>query len=200
MNLAKEVKHAGKSVKVFYDPDPLNPRKEYDNATIMLHWHRRYDLGDKRIERMSKEEVEAQYEEEGDPILAILPLYLYDHSGLSISTGGFSCRFDSGQVGYVYITKSKADEMGWDLNNPPNWEDIIKGEVKTYDDYLTGQVFGYEVVGRDGETLESCWGFIGDIDDCLSEGKSAAEGCEDPADARDAEELAGRATYAGVPQ
>ncbi len=45
--------------------------------------------------------------------LAILPLYLYDHSGLAMSTGSFIGRahhaeWDSGQVGYVYMTKETA--------------------------------------------------------------------------------------------
>lgn len=45
--------------------------------------------------------------------VAILPLYLYDHSMLSISTGCFAGRahhaeWDSGQVGYIYIDKETA--------------------------------------------------------------------------------------------
>lgn len=181
MELAKEVEHAGKTVKVYFDPEPLNPRKEWDNSTIMLHWHRRYDLGDKRIERMTEEQVKEQYQEEGDPILAILPLNLYDHSGLSVSTGKFSCSFDSGQVGWVIVTESKKAEMGFGEMMTEQWEEVIKGDVKTYDDYLTGQVFGYEVVGKEGDTLESCWGYVGDMDYCLTEGKSVAESAVDPA-------------------
>lgn len=203
MQLAHEVTHANKRVKVYFDPDPPNPRKEWNNGTIMVHWHRRYDLGDKQVEPCTAEELKEEYAERGDPVLAIQPLYLYDHSGLSVSTGGFSCSFDSGQVGWVFITRSKAEEMGWidelQKEQPPTfWEERIKGEVKSYDDYLTGQVFGYEVVGRDGDTLGSCWGFVGDMEDCLSEGKYYAESVEDPAVALEVEELQTRATYAGV--
>ena len=32
----------------------------------------------------------------------ILPLYLYDHSGITMNTTGFSCPWDSGQVGWIY--------------------------------------------------------------------------------------------------
>ena len=38
----------------------------------------------------------------------ILPLYLYDHSGLSMNTSGFSCPWDSGQVGWIYCNNEKA--------------------------------------------------------------------------------------------
>lgn len=51
---------------------------------------------------------------------------------------------------------------------------------------------------RDSAIIRQADIFIGDVDDCLAEGKMAAEGCEDPADARDAEELAGMVTYASV--
>ena len=32
----------------------------------------------------------------------ILSLYLYDHSGITMNTTGFSCPWDSGQVGWIY--------------------------------------------------------------------------------------------------
>ena len=46
---------------------------------------------------------------------AILPLYLYDHSGLAMSTGSFLGRalhaeWDSGQVGFIYMDKNTALE------------------------------------------------------------------------------------------
>lgn len=47
--------------------------------------------------------------------VAILPLFLYDHSGLAMSTGSFVGRahhaeWDSGQVGYIYMDKDSAME------------------------------------------------------------------------------------------
>lgn len=182
MELAKEVEHAGKTVKVYYDPDPTNPRTDWDNATVMVYWTSRYVIGDKRVERCTKEEIMEEYAEKGDPILAILPLNAYIHSGITISTGSYSCMFDSGQVGWVFVTQSKADLMGFPKEYTEEmYEEVIKKDVKTYDDYLTGQVFGYEVIGKEGDHLDSCWGFVGDMDYCLSEGKSAAEHATDPA-------------------
>ena len=34
--------------KIYFDEDPLNPRKEWDQAATMVCWHRRYDLGDEQ--------------------------------------------------------------------------------------------------------------------------------------------------------
>ena len=40
--------------------------------------------------------------------VAILPLYLYDHSGLTMSTNDFGDRWDSGCVGFIYMDKDTA--------------------------------------------------------------------------------------------
>lgn len=75
----------------------------------------------------------------------ILPLYLYDHSGLTISTTPFSCQWDSGQVGFIYADKAKARETcGRDLSDD-ELAGILRDEVKTYDQYQTGDVWGFEI-------------------------------------------------------
>lgn len=201
MDLVKEVKHAGKTVKVYYDPDPLNPRIDYDNITTIVHWHSRYDFGTRIEAGTTLEQLVANKAElEGDPIFAILPLYLYDHSGISISVVPFSsCSFDSGQVGWVFMTQSLSHRLGVEGWSKEECEEAIRDDVETYNSFLTGEVFGYQVIGEEeGEVLESCWGFIGDSEFCLAEGKLAAEGCEDPVVEKKVEELASRITYASV--
>jgi len=95
-----------------------------------------------------------------------LPLFLYDHSGVTMSTGRFSCPWDSGKVGFIYVTVAKAKAIyGWKTKAEFNREKIeqtLRHEVQTYDDFLTGQVYGYEVEGWNGEDWEqvdSCYGF-----------------------------------------
>lgn len=197
MTIVLQETHAGMTVKVCIDDDPLNPRKEYDNATTIVHWHRRYDLGDKVEQVLAAELIESAHEN-GNPILAILPLYLFDHSGISVSVTSFNDRFDSGQVGWAFITKSNSDKMGYEGLSTEEYENIIKGEIETFDHYLRGNVYGYIVESRNGSELESCWGFIGSMDDALAEGKSMAESIIEPAIQEEADELAARATFAGI--
>ena len=95
----------GHRVAVEYDPDPYNPRKEFDYlGTVVLVDRCRYNFGD---EAASVEELREIYE---DPANIALPVFMYDHSGITINTTGFSCRWDSGQVGIIYMTKAKAAE------------------------------------------------------------------------------------------
>jgi len=165
----------GCNVKIYHDDDPLSPR-DVDNLCVMYCWHSHYNLGDERGEHISKEELLEKHPD----ILAVLPLYLYDHSGITISTGPFSCQFDSGQVGWAYITQANADRM---LCNDESWwtklayENQIISEVNYYDHYLRGNAYGY-VLTKDGdpEADESCWGFIGDVSYCKQEAINVANG------------------------
>lgn len=103
------------------------------------------------------------------------PLYLYDHSGISISTGGFSCPWDSGQVGFAFVTLAALRECTmkpravWTKRNRQWAIDCINGECETYDQYLRGDVYGYQVEvsplddyeSADWEHVDSCYGFFG---------------------------------------
>lgn len=100
--------------------------------------------------------------------LAILPLYLLDHSGLQMRTSSFCDPWDSGQVGWIYLTKATfLHESGYAKSDwPQRAYEILEGEVKTYDQYLTGEVCGFQEfeLDEDGDwtdTENSCWGFYG---------------------------------------
>ena len=95
----------------------------------------------------------------------ILPLYLYDHSGITMSTCPFACEWDSGQVGWIICDKETTER---DFNGDRGLaEKCLIAEVATYDQYLTGDVYGFIVEERDDdddegwEELDSCWGFFG---------------------------------------
>lgn len=62
-----------------------------------------------------------------DKYYIILPLFLYDHSGITMNTSGFNCPWDSGQVGIIYISKKKAkEEFKWILMTKKRKEKSFK--------------------------------------------------------------------------
>lgn len=166
-------------LNVFYDDDANSPR-EWDNLGTMLCFHRRYTLGDKNPfsanDFDSWEELENILRTE-ENAHTILPLSLYDHSGISMSVGGPSCAWDSGQVGFIYVTKEKVEAEGIDGSKV---EEYLRGEVEAYNQYLTEDVFRYEIsrvsVCDHGcehtELVDSCGGYFGE-DYCIEEAKSA---------------------------
>ena len=170
-------------VRIVQDNDPESPR-EWDNVGTMVCWHSRYNLGDEQPSGDGSDylrELAADYVAANDPedipdehvqrildkYFLILPLYLFDHSGLHISTGGFSCPWDSGQVGYIYCEKSHGIAEYGDEDKALEG---LQEEVATYDDYLSGNVYGFVIEecetcetceNEEWEHVDSCFGFYG---------------------------------------
>lgn len=114
----------------------------------------------------------------------ILPLYLYDHSGITMNTTGFNCRWDSGQVGEIFVTHKRAihecpkTENETDEEYKTRIEGYLRDEVKEYDMHLTGDVYWYSIEevevcsccgSENKEQVDSCGGFFG-IDSVLEDG------------------------------
>jgi hypothetical protein len=172
-------------IKIVQDTDPSSPRED-DNLGTMVCFHKRYDLGDKHdynhIEYDSWGEQRKDIEKT-ENVCVILPLYLYDHSGITISTSPFGCNWDSGQVGWIFVSKEDVrKEFGVKRITKEIIEkvtNILESEVETYDQYLMGDVYGYEICevvtcseGHEHENeLDSCWGFYGS-EYCMEEAES----------------------------
>ena len=174
-------------LEIVLDESPESPRTSMDNVTTMICFHRNYNLGDKHYYKRSDfdswEELKEQICEDYN-VFMILPIYLFDHSGITISTTSFNDRWDSGQVGWVFIEeKNWISMMGEDMDRS---EDrlirIIDGDIETYDNYLRGEVYRYEVyeveecnLGHTHKTfIEGCGGYY-DYEDCKSEGENIVE-------------------------
>lgn len=206
--------------------------RDWDNLGTMVCWHRHYSLGDnngykkpadflqdlvhKYVPTMEHDrdlenlDMASCLELLETAPIATLPLYLYDHSGITMSTNDFGDRWDSGQVGWIYVDKETIlrETLGYVLDEhgerirveykhegqpstygcetrkltDATWqaraEEVLRDEVKTYDQYLRGEVYGYilerKEIDEDGEEEyvdeDSCWGFYTDtLEDLLSE-------------------------------
>ena len=166
---------------IYQDEHPESPR-EWDNLGIMLCGHRSYELGDEQFN--SREALDERLAEL-NPVIK-LPLWLLDHSGLTMQTGSFAedaQQWDSGQVGWIVATKKDILDnfTGYDKNGKrkpmrtllsprmiKNAEEILRSEVKTYSCYIGGDVYGYTIEKKStcdkcknisSDTSDSCWGF-----------------------------------------
>ena len=162
MDYLKEIQiNENTKIRIDYDMYPPNPRED-DNLGIMLCAHGRYDLGDEQLDSNQFDgwdEVEAWLRKQG--AVVILPLYLYDHGGLTISTSPFSCRWDSGQVGFIYATAQDIRENYGIKRVTQKYIEkatkLLEGEVKDYDHYLIGDLYMAELVVN-GEVIDNLGG------------------------------------------
>lgn len=146
-------------LKIERDQDPRNPRED-DNLGRMHCEHRRYTLGDRGIPTpFVNDDWRAGVLR--DDVRLSLPIYMYDHSGITLSHSPFSCPWDSGKLGWHYLTKADVKK---NFNRDVTDEELtahLKAELEEYDAYIQGEVWGF-VDGND----DSCWGFIGeDLED-----------------------------------
>ncbi len=192
--------YKGHHISIEYDGDPQNPRTENDNAATMVCFHGRYILGDEHSYSTPEDAVQSVTDADDDDMAKLsivevlnaapiiwLPLYLYDHSGITISTTPFSCSWDSGQVGFIYVDKDDVKKE-WPLHELESEETrkervlkYLRAETQEYDNYLTGNIYGYVVSGIDADEepeteLESCWGFSGNYEEnALKEARSVID-------------------------
>ena len=145
---------------------PTYPRDQGDELGIMVCFHRKYALGDKH-EFANPDELH-EFLKSKD-VVAYLPLYLYDHSGITMSTTPFSCKWDSGQVGYIYTTKERMKYLGLEDYTEAKVKEMLENEVAEYDAHLTGEVYLFQVKDKDDEILDSCGGYIGSTTKILLE-------------------------------
>lgn len=152
--------YRGFKIKIYQDEDSLDPREQFDPFGKMVCFHSKYRLGDKHDFSDPDELTEFLKEEEA----IYLPLFLYDHSGISMSTSRgypFNCPWDSGQVGVIYVTRNDARKEYPKGQYKEKVLTLLEGEVETYDSYISGDVFGWVVEDANGESLDSCWGYYG---------------------------------------
>ncbi len=93
---------------------------------------------------------------------------MIDHSGTSVKIGSFHDPWDSGQIGFAVVPADVAPDVALER---------ATALVREWDDYMTGNVWGFDVTDAHGQHIESCWGFVGDegAKQAMVEARAAAE-------------------------
>lgn len=139
-----------------FDDCPQDPRFD-DYPFIFFAAHKRYSLGHEGA-------VDPRTLNEKD-ILLSLPVYIYDHGGITINTTGFSCRYDSRQVGIIYMTKESFEKSGWEeFDNDEAAFDAMRAFIKDVDHIIQNDCWYINSTNEEGESNDDDVSFIGDID------------------------------------
>ena len=132
------------------------------------------------IEDQGYEPADAAAEAESGhiPGYEVFPLQAYIHGGVALSLGSFPCPWDSGHVGWVLVKESDhRDDFGEHGEARRRRAEAL---VEAWNQYLSGDVWGYVIADGDGEEVEhgSCWGFYG-LDECIAEAKQSCPGADE---------------------
>ena len=151
------VKKGGLTLTIGYDEWAESPL-EWDEVKIAYLQRSRYTLGNASVSEDKMDEIRDRI---ASGELYGLAVYAYVHSGVALKTAPFSCAFDSGQSGFVYIKKDSPDIAHFKGNTEEIYK-FLSGCVENYSDYLNGSNYDYRTEDEDGEVIDSCcmgtWG------------------------------------------
>lgn len=185
--------------EVHQDTSSESPR-DWDNLGTMICCHGRYTFGDEQFDADDFDDWNdlRKHLIENREAKVILPLYVYDHSGLSMYTDGDKGyrqheAWDSGQVGFIYATEKDIEQNFLTVADgiEERAEEVLKSEIETYSQYIEGDVWGVEVFNKRGKLIDSLWGLFGQesVEGFIEETKNTYEPPRDSSNAPSAKEL-----------
>jgi len=159
--VVKTVTYGNTTVEIHLDLDAPDPRQEFDNLGVLVFFHWRMSLGDSHPFTVEDDLPNDIFEYYGHGSI-LIPVYGMDHGTFYIRAGRSFSDVDPG--GW------DASCLGWAVMPEKVIEDEFKGdrkmaeaalrsEIEEYASYVSGEVFGYVVINKHGERVESCWGF-----------------------------------------
>lgn len=162
-----KIKGSNNTLKILVDENPESPRN-WDNLGVCAFFHSRYDFGDK-VKFSSNDfdswtEMKEAIVKDFDGAI-VLSVYMLDHSGITIATTPFSCPWDSGQLGFIYVTKERlrAEYSVKRISKKviAKAAKVLQSEIKILDQYLMGDVYGFVIEDETESHVDSCYGFFG---------------------------------------
>lgn len=146
--------YKGHIIKIIQDTDAQSPKDWEDDSAFLIHYHR-----DCWIENPITNETELRAWYNGDKRAYknyhVFAVSAYIHSGVRLSLENTfpsdSYGWDTSHVGAVLVSKGET-------KNKAQARNIALGVVSTWNDYLSGNVYGYQIVNNG----DSCYGFYGD--------------------------------------
>ena len=168
---------------IYRDIDPVNPRENYDHLTrifIPRSGPVRGDTDDidELYELLGRKGCDTDWDgwqpARPQDLVAVCkqygidlrPLYAHIHGGIILSLSPFSCKWDSGQCGWVWLDLDDP-EVKSVAKRVDGIDSIFRIEVQEFHQYVSGDVYGIGVyrIGEDGHpdlvNCEEVWEFFG---------------------------------------
>lgn len=156
----------GRFFKLFYDEYSESPRLD-DNVATILTWERDYSSPDENNDTFEefaeKHGVDVSKEWDLDSVMDamreegyyVVPVYALHHGVAHYSINDFNDPWDSGVVGVAFCKKQEGLP-----DNDDYLRKIIDREVKTYDAWVNGKIYGIVRLGQDETVLDESAGYM----------------------------------------
>lgn len=158
--------NSGRFFKLFYDEYSESPRLD-DNVATILTWERNYKSPDENNDTFEefaeKHGVDVSKGCNLDSVMDamrkegyyVVPVYSLHHGVSHYSTHDFHDPWDSGVVGVAFCKKQKG------LYDSDDYlRGIIDKEIKEYDTWVNGEIYGIALLGQDAAVLDAIAGYM----------------------------------------
>lgn len=142
-----ELEHVDYSLH--YDEDAQSPDTWNDESLFLMASHRSLSV---RHDQTTEDNVSALQKTHH-----LFPVEAYIHSGIRLyfaKEAKVDRAFDVSALGFICASKSE-------FKTRAKAKNAATGLLEEWNQYLSGEVYGYEVKDKDGLHLESCYGFFG---------------------------------------
>lgn len=163
-----------KTIKIEYDNDSESPFEWGQYSFLSFHNNMR-NINNESTEQIDIEDLgikEVFKKINKDNIF--IPMYLFDHSGWTVSSAPFSCSWDSGMAGLLYISKERIrKEFSWKKITTKRKNEIkkyLEGFIETLDSFYTSSVYSYRIINEYDDVIDSCYGYY-DREHCIEDAK-----------------------------
>jgi len=182
--MEQTINYKGYDIEIIQDDMCENPNDRGDSSLhFLVYDHNQFYIESKLVsgqeifDQMHEEpdirtfDIPNPYRKKGESFntpFFFFPVYAYIHSGVSLSLGRGTDTWDTSFKGFVMISTEY-----W-----PDEEEAVKcaeAVLKEWNDYLSGNVWGYRITDEEGEDRDSCFCYVGDEDYCIDDAKSVVD-------------------------
>ena len=163
--------YKGLRIEYVRDEDPQSPNDWGDDNVFLVADHRDFYVLPPNTKRGSGWDLESVYNEY-NKTHHVFSLEAYIHSGVVLALaneGNFpDMEWDVSRLGLVFVAKSEKRLRS-------SARKLAIGLIGEWNIYLSGEVYGYRILDKDGNDVASCYGFYGE-DAVREEAKAEADG------------------------
>ena len=163
MDAIGTIPYKGVKINIYQDEDAESPDNWGNKDVFLVAFHRdfwvqRDGFGKEVCIQLATGEEKGERAKEIEKEYHWFGLEAYIHGGVSLALsyeGNFVDRqWDVSQLGLVFVSKKEA-------RSRKKAKEIAESLIETWNNYLSGQVYGYMIETGEGEQ-GGCWGFYGD--------------------------------------
>ena len=162
-NIVEIIDYKDHVIKIISDHECDSPDDWGDNDYFLVYDHRNFTITRKGFDPQDIFDAMQKRAKLYDDYF-YFPVYAYIHSGISLQLQRWfpglpqgHNEFDVSFKGFALVKRQKGSYIR------DKAYEIAKSVVEEWNDYLSGNVYGY-IVEKDDEHIDSCWGFYGDYE------------------------------------